>query len=77
MHAQVVSDQNSISNHNVPERQEWLRDLGFGMFIHWSIDSQLGVVISHTMVGASDDYTKRFINELPKTFDHRILMPIK
>jgi alpha-L-fucosidase len=39
------------------------------MFIHWSIDSQLGVVISHSMVGASDDYINRFINELPKTFD--------
>jgi len=57
------------SNRNKPEREEWLRDLGFGIFLHWSHDSQLGVVIGHTMVGASDDYTNRFINELPKTFD--------
>ncbi len=56
-------------NRNKPDRQEWLRNLGFGMFIHWSMDSQLGIVISHSMVGASDDYTNRFINELPKTFD--------
>jgi alpha-L-fucosidase len=56
-------------NLNKPERQEWLRDMGFGMFIHWSMDSQLGIVISHSMAGASDDYTNRFINELPKTFD--------
>ncbi len=57
------------NNKNKPEREEWLRDLGFGMFLHWSLDSQLGVVINHTLVGASDDYTNRFINELPKTFD--------
>jgi alpha-L-fucosidase len=56
-------------NRNKPAREEWLRDLGFGVFLHWSLDSQLGVVISHTMVGASDDYMNRFINELPKTFD--------
>jgi alpha-L-fucosidase len=57
------------TNRNKTEREEWLRDLGFGMFIHWSHDSQLGVVIGHTMVGASDDYTNRFIYELPQTFD--------
>jgi alpha-L-fucosidase len=68
-HAQISSDAESSNNRNKPEREEWLRDLGFGMFIHWSIDSQLGVVISHSMVGASDDYINRFINELPKTFD--------
>jgi alpha-L-fucosidase len=54
---------------NKPERLEWFRDLGFGMFIHFSYDSQLGVVISHSMVGASDDYINRFLNELPKTFN--------
>ncbi len=43
-------------------------DQGLGMFVHWSVDSQLGSVISHSMVGASDDYLERFINELPKTF---------
>jgi len=32
---------------NKPERLEWFRDQGFGLFIHWSVDSQLGVVISH------------------------------
>jgi alpha-L-fucosidase len=67
--AQIAADADAGFNRNKPERQEWLRDLGFGMFIHWSMDSQLGVVISHSMVGASDDYTNRFINELPKTFD--------
>ena len=63
------SDNHIIINKNKPERQEWLRDLGFGLFLHWSLDSQLGVVISHSMVGASDDYMNRFIYDLPKTFD--------
>ena len=54
---------------NKPERLEWLKDAGFGMFIHFSFDSQLGIVISHSMVGASPDYLDRFINELPKTFN--------
>jgi alpha-L-fucosidase len=63
------SDNQFEENKNKPERQEWLRDLGFGMFIHWSLDSQLGMVISHSLVGASEDYVNRFYNELPKTFD--------
>ena len=31
-------------------------DWGLGMFVHWSHDSQLGSVISHSMVGASDEF---------------------
>ncbi|GHT27787.1 hypothetical protein FACS189415_6680 [Bacteroidia bacterium] len=50
-------------------------DLGFGMFIHWSLDSQVGVVISHSMAGASKDYMERFVNELPKTFNPRKFEP--
>ncbi len=53
---------------NRPERQEWFMDQALGMFIHWSMDSQLGSVISHSMVGASEDYLKRFINDLPESF---------
>ena len=56
---------------NQPDRLEWFRDQGFGLFIHWSVDSQLGTVISHSLVGASDDYTRRFFGELPKTFNPR------
>ena len=56
---------------NRPERLEWFRDQGFGLFIHWSVDSQLGVVISHSLVGASDDFTRRFFTELPNTFNPR------
>jgi alpha-L-fucosidase len=63
-------DDNRVGfNLNKPEREEWLRDLGFGLFIHWSLDSQLGIVISHSLAGASEDYCQRYFNELPKTFD--------
>ena len=58
----------STTSGNKPERVEWFRDLALGMFIHWSIDSQLGSVISHSMVGASQDYLQRYIDDLPKTF---------
>ena len=58
-----------LINHNKPEREEWLRDAGFGMFVHWSFDSQLGIVISHSVVGASKDYQDRYFHELPKSFN--------
>lgn len=54
---------------NKPIRLEWLQDAGFGMFIHWSHDSQIGSVISHSMVGASQTYLNWFVNDLPKTFN--------
>lgn len=59
---------------NRPEQIEAFRDLGFGMFIHWSVDSQIGSVISHSMAGASEDYLKRFF-ELPRTFNPRKFEP--
>ncbi len=58
-----------LSAQNKPERLDWFRDLGLGLFIHWSVDSQVGSVISHSLVGASDEYQERFFNDLPKTFD--------
>ena len=60
---------------NKAERLEWFRDLGFGMFIHWSVDSQTGVVISHSLAGADEAYANRFFNELPKTFNPRKFYP--
>src|SRR5882672_4362568 len=53
---------------NRPERLEWFRDLGFGLFIHWSVDSQIGSVISHSLVGADAGYLERFFS-LPRTFN--------
>src|SRR3954467_8347780 len=60
---------------NKPERLEWFRDLGFGLFIHWSVDSQTGGVILHSLVGAGDAYTQRFFTDLPKTFSPRKFYP--
>jgi len=60
---------------NQPDRLEWFRDQGFGLFVHWSVDSQLGTVISHSLAGASDDYARRFFTELPKTFNPRKFYP--
>jgi alpha-L-fucosidase len=60
---------------NMPERLEWFRDQGFGLFIHWSVDSQTGVVISHSLVGADEAYTERFFEGLPKTFNPRKFEP--
>ena len=54
---------------NKPEREEEFMDWGLGMFVHWSFDSQLGSVISHSMDYASRDYLDRYVNELPKTFN--------
>lgn len=53
---------------NKPSVVEGFMDMGFGIFVHWSLDSQLGSVISHSLVGASEDYVKRYMEVLPKTF---------
>ena len=60
---------------NKPEVVQHFVDMGFGMFIHWSVDSQLGAVISHSMAGASNDYMDRFISELPRTFNPKKFDP--
>ena len=60
---------------NKPERVEWFRDLGLGLFIHWSLDSQLTSVISHSMVGADEAYLKRYVEELPRSFNPKRFDP--
>lgn len=67
-HDVVKDGEASEYNLNKPEREEWLRNSASGLFIHFSVDAQLGIVISHSLVGASDDYVNRYFNELPKTF---------
>jgi alpha-L-fucosidase len=59
----------SSTSGNRPERATWFQDQALGLFIHWSVDSQLGSVISHSMVGASRDYLDRYIAQLPETFN--------
>ncbi|MCP5119088.1 MAG: alpha-L-fucosidase, partial [bacterium] len=60
---------------NDPERVEWFRDLGLGLFIHWSLDSQVTSVISHSMAGADEAYLKRYVEELPRSFNPKKFDP--
>lgn len=66
VHTDPAAQDMEVSNDS--ERSEWFMDQALGMFVHWSVDSQLGSVISHSMVGASDDYLDRFVNDLPRSF---------
>ncbi len=68
-----VNEQTALGNK--PERVEWFAGLGFGLFIHWSVDSQLGSVISHSLVGADEDYCRRYFEDLPKTFNPKHFDP--
>jgi len=70
-----LAAQAPAGSRNRPERLEWFRDAGFGMFIHWSVDGALGSVISHSLVGASPDYTRRFFETLPGSFNPRRFHP--
>lgn len=69
------SAQKITIDRNKPERKEWFSDMGFGMFIHWSIDVQLGAMISHNVAVASKDYQDQYFNELPKTFNPKDFDP--
>jgi alpha-L-fucosidase len=71
----VNDDESSSYNLNKPEREEWLRNTNNGMFIHFSVDAPLGIVISHSLVGASDDYVQRYFAELPQTFNPKKFDP--
>jgi len=48
--------QNALTNKK--EKVDWFQNLGFGMFIHWNVDVTLGAVISHSLAGASDEYSE-------------------
>lgn len=65
----ILTNLHTASAENKPEKLEWLKDAGFGLFIHWSVDSQIGTVISHSLVGADDAYNEFFFKELPQTFN--------
>ncbi|GMQ29091.1 alpha-L-fucosidase [Algoriphagus confluentis] len=61
---------------NKPERLEWFSGLGLGMFIHWSMDVQVGSVISHSMVGASEEYLENYF-ALQDSFEPQKFNPKK
>ncbi len=60
------------SRGNKTEREEWFLDQGLGLFIHWSLDSIIGSVISHWMIGAGEEPLRKMYEELPALFNpHR------
>ena len=54
--AVLHAEQKPTPRGNDPRSMEEFRDLALGLFIHWSVDVQYGAVISHSLVGADDDY---------------------
>src|SRR3954463_1672102 len=54
---------------------ETFRDRGLGLFIHWGVDGALGGVISHSLVGASADFQRRYFTELPQFFNSQRYQP--
>jgi alpha-L-fucosidase len=73
--AQVADFNEQTALGNKPERVARFADLGFGIFIHWSVDSQIGSVISHSLVGADEEYCRRYFKELPATFNPKRFDP--
>lgn len=70
-----IQAQQIIVDKNKPERKEWFQSLAFGMFIHWSIDVQLGGIISHNVAASSKEYQNRYFNELPEYFNPKRFDP--
>ncbi|MHC4962363.1 MAG: alpha-L-fucosidase, partial [Planctomycetota bacterium] len=64
----IESADSLYSGGNDPKREKWFSSLGLGLFIHWSVDTPLGCVINHGMIGASDSVLNKYLKELPKTF---------
>jgi len=74
----VEADQKADpGNRNKPERLEWLQDAGFGMFIHWSVDCQLGGDISHIIADADQPVLDWYFAELPKTLNPTRCDPVQ
>ena len=69
-HSQLIT-----IDRNKPEKVEWFRDMGFGIKINWTIDVQLGAIMSQNLAVSSRDYQDMYFNELPKTFDPKNFDP--
>ena len=62
---------------NKPARVAWYQDLAFGQFIHWNVDGSLGAVISHSLAASSENYAKKYFEELPRYFNPAKFNPAK
>jgi alpha-L-fucosidase len=71
----AAAPSDAVGSRNKPEQLDRFRDYGFGLFVHWGLDSQLGSVISHSLVGADEAYLKKYFEELPQTFNPRNFHP--
>lgn len=65
----VTIDKLEKSRGNKPDREEWFLDQGLGLFIHWSLDSIIGSVISHWMIGADREPLRKMYEDLPALFN--------
>jgi alpha-L-fucosidase len=73
--ANISQSQKITIDRNKPDKLEWFQDMGLGMFIHWSVDVQLGAMISHNVAVGSKDYQDQYFNALPKTFNPKEFDP--
>jgi alpha-L-fucosidase len=69
---EALAQSANVESKNRPEREEWFMDQAVGLFIHWGLDSPLGTVISHWMIGASDEIQDKFIKAMPALFNPRL-----
>ncbi|MFB6136561.1 MAG: alpha-L-fucosidase [Halobacteriaceae archaeon] len=53
---------------NDPDRTEWFRDVGFGLFLHWGPSSQLGSALSWPIEDASEEFRDAY-RSTSRTFD--------
>ena len=54
---------------NSADRLAWYQDMALGMYLYWTVDASLGMVNAHSVIGASDDYLRRYFTTLPRFFD--------
>jgi alpha-L-fucosidase len=74
---QTLANAQKTQNDNLPARVSWYQDIAFGQFIHWNVDGTLGAVISHSLAASSDEYAKKYFEELPRFFNPAKFNPEK
>jgi alpha-L-fucosidase len=59
---------------NDPDRVEWFRDAGFGLFVHWGLSPLIGAGSSWPISGADAGFTDRYY-DLAEAFDPKEFAP--
>ncbi|MDZ7605782.1 MAG: alpha-L-fucosidase [Cyclobacteriaceae bacterium] len=60
---------------NKPDRAEWFSNLGFGIHLDLTIDSQFGNQAMERLNASSKDYHDWYFNELPKAYNPKDFDP--